>query len=224
MDNARLFAIDRRAFPVAFNSNPLVVSALTMGQSVLQKTYQLDDLISPRGELERRCNSIERFTSRFGPEVRFEFKAGTLTRISQRLLGGVSLRKFAPEQRDQLASLIDAAHASKLVHGDIGPKNLIIAQGTLRVVDWEPCLRQAIGGEIRFVVSPPCHHPTDRRTASITVLTDLMGLALLWPGQTAISASRFATAALNESRESPAAALALALDRQGGQKAGIERG
>ena len=194
-----------------------------MGQSAIRKMYRLDDLLSSRGEVERRCACIERFTDTFGPQVRFQLKGSVLTRISQRLSGGAALRECLPSQRHQLASLIDTAHASKLVHGDICPKNLLIAHGALHVVDWEPCLRQVIGGEIRFVVSPPCHHPADRRSASISVLTDLMGLALLWPGQTAISASRFATAALNEDPESPAAALAQALDRQGGQMAGVER-
>ncbi len=185
-----------------------------MANSVHRKTYRLGDLISPRGDLERRCRRIEAFTSTSGPEVRFEFTDDVLIRTSPHLTGAGSLRETLPGQRQQLASLIDAAHANKLVHGDIGLKNLVLSQGKVHLVDWEPCLRQLIGGEIRFLVSPPCHHPADRRSSSVTILTDLMGLALLWPAQTALSASRLATAALNENRESPAAALALALDQQ----------
>ncbi|MGA1341545.1 MAG: hypothetical protein ACO33A_00615 [Hyphomonas sp.] len=185
-----------------------------MANPVHRKTYRLGDLISPRGDLERRCRRIEAFTSTSGPEVRFEFTDDVLIRTSPHLTGAGSLRETLPGQRQQLASLIDAAHANKLVHGDIGLKNLVLSQGKVHLVDWEPCLRQLIGGEIRFLVSPPCHHPADRRSSSVTILTDLMGLALLWPAQTALSASRLATAALNENRESPAAALALALDQQ----------
>ena len=191
-----------------------------MGNSDIRKTYNLADLICTREALERRCLAIETFTSRFGPEVRFEFGRTTLTRVSRRIPAGGSRRHLAPCQRDRLARLIDKAHVSKLVHGDICPKNLIISGDNLYILDWEPCLRQVRAGGIRFVVTPPCFHPCDRLSGSITVLTDLMGLARFWPGQTALSASRLASAALNENRQSPAAALALALDIEARRGAG----
>ncbi|MBU6319940.1 MAG: hypothetical protein KGS00_09820 [Alphaproteobacteria bacterium] len=172
------------------------------------KIYSLDDLADTREAIARRCAAIETFTSRFGPQTTFEIRGTDLIRHTERLTEAVGWSGFDRAGLNRLAEIVTHAHERGLVHGDIRPKNALWSGGQVWLCDWEPALRQIVNGRMRWMCTPPCRHPSDRRTLALTSLTDLMGLALFVPGIDLKQAAALASMALE--RSGPQAPRAMA--------------
>jgi hypothetical protein len=162
----------------------------------ISKSYRLSDLIGDRAGLEHRWAAIEGFTTAFPPAVRFEFRNDQLVRHTRRLDARIVTVPQGVETLSRLADQIDAAHDLGLIHGDIREKNILQSDEDVHLIDWEPALRQVIGGVARWMVTSPCRHPDDRAALTVTRLTDLMGLALLNPAITTTQAASLASRAL----------------------------
>ena len=74
------------------------------------------------------------------------------------------------------SSAVMQANRSGWIFGDINYKNVIFDGTGFKVIDFEPFTKVIRNKQVEYQVTPPYFHPIDKLSATVTPLTDRLGL------------------------------------------------
>ncbi len=149
------------------------------GVSEIEKRYPRDVLLVDDSSLSRRLSVIESVTAEQStlPTTRFSWDGATLVLRQERVrpTGRPSVGSVAANTAlEELAVVLDQI-SERVVHGDIAMKNLLYDGRSLRLVDWEPALRQRRQGRETLLYTEPYLSINDRMNDRLSAETDKIG-------------------------------------------------
>jgi hypothetical protein len=157
--------------------------AASVPPAVYRKHYPWESLCDDARDIRARCERIERITRTIEaiPAVHFQI-TDTAVEYAQELVSRCPWRGIDGTRRaaavHDLAETCARLSADGFVHGDISPLNVVFDGRRLRLVDFEPSLRQVRFGKRVTMSSVPRLWTASARTGRPTTDSDRIGFYL----------------------------------------------
>ncbi len=136
----------------------------------IKKEYLIEELVFDC-DIMNRLDKIQNITKK---NNFFEVNNNKITRFSKKIFAKTITSLPTKFQLYELAKFLDICFSEHLVHGDIHRKNIILHEGKLHLIDWEPSLRQILLNKNVLMYTAPWIDPKDKNNKELTVRTDLM--------------------------------------------------
>lgn len=137
----------------------------------LIKSYLKEHLNEPIEYVRWRMNLISEITNN---EVFFKEVGNEIKRYSRKYKMNTLKTNLTNQQAFNLAKQLDLAYSKNISHGDIHKKNILADGGLIKLIDWEPCLKQNKHNQNTLMVTYPWIDPIDRINKEVTLNTDIL--------------------------------------------------